>query len=105
MYERVPANNDGQFSSWNANPTIVPKPDQPPDLKNPEIRVTFDYSHVTKDLPGCFLELTEEIHDFLSYLDHGCFIQLDLKHAFWSLPVHKDNRYIFAFIVLGIGQV
>ena len=82
MYERVPVNNDGQFSSWNTNPTIVPKPDQPPGLKNPEIRVTFDYSHVTEDLPGCFLELTEEIHDFLSHLDHGCFIQLDLKHAF-----------------------
>ena len=105
MYKRVPINNNRQFSSWNTNPIIVLKLDQPLGLKNPEMCVTFDYSHVTKDLPGCFLELTEEIHDFLSHLDHGCFIQLDLKHAFWSLPVYKDDRYMFAFTVPGIGQV
>ena len=91
MYKRVPANSEGKFSSWNTNPTVVLKPNQPPDIKNPEMRITFDYSHVTEDMPGCFLELTQEIHDFLAHPEHGCFIQLDLKHAYWALLVHKDN--------------
>ena len=40
---------NSQLSDWNAEPMIVVKPGEPEDS---EMRVTFNYSHVHKDMPG-----------------------------------------------------
>jgi hypothetical protein len=81
---------------------VVNKPGGPPDG---EIRVTFNYRRVEEDLPACFMKLTNEIHDYLSHPSHGCYTQLDLKHAFWCIGVHPPHRHMLAFFVDGYGQL
>jgi hypothetical protein len=36
------------------------------DDHNREIRITFNYSHVYKEMPESFLQLLTEVHDYLS---------------------------------------
>jgi hypothetical protein len=50
---------------------IIVKPGEPEDG---EIRVTFNYSHVHKDIPGSQLQLTSEVHDYLVDPRHGYFM-------------------------------
>ena len=76
MYERVPIKN-GKFSDWSAGARVVEKPGNALDM-----RVTFNYHYVYEDLPGTYMELISEIHDYLSLPQHQCFIQMDIKHAY-----------------------
>ncbi|KAI0995068.1 hypothetical protein K3495_g13114 [Podosphaera aphanis] len=98
MYERVPIKNGG-FSDWSAGARVVEKPGSAIDM-----RVTFNYHNVREEIPGTFMELMSEIHDYLSLPQHKCFLQMDIKHAYWSIPVHESDRYIYAFFIPGIGQ-
>ncbi len=43
------------------------------------------------------MPLMSDIHDFLSEPRHGCFIQLDSKNAYWSIPLSTDCRKYLAF--------
>lgn len=43
--------------------------------------------------------------EYLSDPRHAIFIQADLKHAYYSIPLHPDSRAIYAFTVDGIGQL
>jgi hypothetical protein len=99
--ERAPGGN-GDLSDWSAQPKVVPKPNAPPDG---EMRLTFNYRPVKEDIPATFMKLTSEIHDYLSHPSHGCFIQLDFKHAFWSIGVYPPHRHYLAFHVDGFGQL
>ncbi|KAI0995442.1 hypothetical protein K3495_g12736 [Podosphaera aphanis] len=69
------------------------------------MRVTFNYHNVREEIPGTFMELMSEIHDYLSLPQHKCFLQMDIKHAYWSIPVHESDRYIYAFFIPGISQL
>jgi len=100
MYERTLTAN-GELSDWNAAPVLVDKPGS----TNGECRVTFNYRNVVEDMPGCFLELMAKVHDYLSHPEHKGYHQLDLKHAYWSIPVYPPHRYLFAFTIPGIGQL
>ncbi|KAI0991407.1 hypothetical protein K3495_g16780, partial [Podosphaera aphanis] len=99
MYERVPIKN-GKFSDWSAGARVVEKAGNSADM-----RVTFNYHYVYEDIPGTYMELMSEIHDYLSLPQHNYFIQLDIKHAYWSIPVHESDRHIYAFFIPGIGQL
>jgi hypothetical protein len=101
MYERTTAANSA-LSDWNAEAVVVPKPGEP---EGGEMRITFNYSNVHEDMPGSCLQLASEVHDYLSDPRHGCFMQFDIKHAYWSIPVHPEDRYFFAFFADGIGQL
>jgi transposase InsO family protein len=101
MYERTITAN-GELSDWNAEAVVVPKPGEP---EGGEMRITFNYRNVHENMPGTFLQLTSEVHDYLSDPRHGCFMQYDIKHAYWSLAVHPDDRHYFAFYIDGIGQL
>ena len=76
MYERTTAAN-GVLSDWNAEAVVVPKPGEP---EGGEMRITFNYSNIHKDMPGSCLQLASEVHDYLSDPQHGCFMQFDIKH-------------------------
>ena len=102
IYELTePAN--GRLSQWNARAVMVDKSDNPKPEDEP--RMTFDYSRVTEDLPGCFLELSSKVHDHLANPRHGCLFMADLKHAYLTVPLHPDDRQYFAFTISGIGQL
>ncbi|POS81945.1 hypothetical protein EPUL_005678, partial [Erysiphe pulchra] len=99
MYERVPIKN-GKFSDWSAGARVVEKPGNALDM-----RITFNYHYVYEALPGTYMELISEIHYYLSLPQHQCFIKMDIKHAYWSIPVRECDRHIYAFFIPGIGQL
>ena len=78
MYERTSTAN-GVLSDWSAEAVVVPKPGE---LEGGEMRITFNYSHVHENMPGSFLQLSSEVHDYLSDPRHGCYMQYDIKHAY-----------------------
>ncbi|KAI0991136.1 hypothetical protein K3495_g17051, partial [Podosphaera aphanis] len=82
MYEPTTARGD-RLSPWNAAAKLVPRGDD--DKWGDEPRITFNYHNVHEDLPGYAMPLMSEIHDFLSNPKHQCFVQLDLKHSYWSI--------------------
>lgn len=104
MFESTVMAN-GELSDWNADAVVVEKPGADKTVEMPEMRITFNYSNVTEEIPGMWLNLTEEVHDFLSNPRIKIFNQFDIKHAYWSLPVHKADRHILAFHIPGIGQL
>ena len=102
IYERTQAAN-GELSAWNAMAVLVDKVENPgPD---DEPRLTFDYSHVHEDMPGSFMELASKVHDYLSDPRHGVFMQADIKHGYFAIPLHPDDRHLFAFTISGLGQL
>jgi hypothetical protein len=102
VYELTePAN--GRLSRWNARAVVVDKVENPRPEDEP--RVTFDYSRVTEDLPGTYMELSSKVHDNLSDPHHHVLFAADLKHAYLTIPLHPDDRHYFAFTISSIGQV
>ena len=101
MYEYTMSANHG-LSDWSAEPVLVVK-----DLSDlwAERRLTFNYSYVGEDIPGTAIPLLAEIHDRLSDPRIGAYSQFDLKHAYWSIPVHPDGRHVFAFSIPGFAQL
>lgn len=88
IYERTVTAN-GRISEWNVAPVIVPKPEQI------EPRLTFNYHYVWEDIPGNHMELAAKVHTFLSDPRHGTYCYVDLKHAYWVIPVHPlDKHYL-----------
>ncbi len=102
IYEYTePAN--GRLSEWNARAVLVDKVEDPTPTDEP--RLTFDYSRVNEDLPGSYLELSSKVHDNLSNPQHTCLFAADLKHAYYTIELHPDDRHLFAFTISGIGQL
>ncbi|KAI0998966.1 hypothetical protein K3495_g9230 [Podosphaera aphanis] len=99
MYERVPIRN-GRFLDWPAGARAVKKSGNASGM-----RITFNYHNVFEVIPGTYMELMLEVHDYLSLPQHQFFLQMDIKHAYWSIPVHESDRHIYAFFISGIGQL
>ena len=102
LYERTECSN-GRLSAWNAKAVLVDKVENPGPEDEP--RLTFNYSNVKEEMPGCHLELTSKVHDYLSDPRHNTFFQADIKHAYYSVLVHPEDRHVFAFTLPGIGQL
>ena len=51
-----------------------------------------------------YLKLCSKIHDYLSNSRHVCYFQMNIKHEYFCITVYRDDRYIFAFIILEIEQ-
>ena len=96
LYER-PQQANGRLSLWNSKPKIVPKRDT--------YRLAFDYSQIKETMPGSQMELMSEVSDYIALPSHKIFMTADLKDAYWSVPVHPEDREIFAFNAPGFGQL
>ena len=103
FFERTVVAN-GDLSDWNAQAILVDKSVESKAGKH-EFRVAFNYRNVIEDKPGCYVVLMSEVHDYLSHPSHGCYFQLDLKHAYWSIGIYPPHRHFFAFSIPGIGQL
>lgn len=88
------------LSAWNARVVLVDKVPNPLPTDKP--RLTFDYHQLHEDLPGVHMELSAHVHDSLSDPRHGTLFLADLKHAYYSISLHPDDRHIFAFTIQGI---
>jgi len=97
MYEKTFYAN-GKLSEWNTAPMIVPREGQE------QPRLVFDYYWVYEDQPGNWMHNQEAVHNFLSNPSYKLYFQFDIKHAYWSVPIHPDDRYLLAFSVPGMGQ-
>lgn len=104
LFERTVLANNGHLSSWNSHPHLVKKSTESKAARG-EYRVTFDYSKIKEDIPGCTIVTTDECHDYLSHPTHHLYHQLDLKHAYWSVAVHPEDRHYYTFSAPGFGQL
>lgn len=102
MYESTIVAN-GKLSDWNAQAQLVDKTDTPGEWDEP--RLTFNYQNVIEDKPGCFVELMSSCHDYMGHPSHQMYHKLDLKHGYWVISVHPDDRHYFAFSIPGLGQL
>ncbi|KAK6585464.1 hypothetical protein PZA11_002191 [Diplocarpon coronariae] len=102
FYERTMVAN-GQLSDWNAQAVVVDKVENPQPWDEP--RITFNYRNVIEQMPGCYMELSSKLHDYLGHPTHKSFLKFDLKNAYWCVPVHPADRHYFAFTISGIGQL
>ncbi|KAI0996286.1 hypothetical protein K3495_g11894 [Podosphaera aphanis] len=92
-----------KLSDWNAQAQLVNKSDNPGQWDEP--RLTFNYQNVVEDTPGCFVELMLSCHDYLGHPSHNMFFKLELKHGYWAILVHPDDRHYFEFSISGLGQL
>lgn len=65
-------------------------------------RLIFNYSRVNKDLPGSYLKLLSKVYDNLSNLQHIYLFIVDLKHAYYTIELYPENRYLFTFTISSI---
>ena len=102
VYERTQTAN-GRLSDWNSRIVMVDKVDNPTPEDEP--RTTFNYSNVKETMPGCYLELMSKVHDYLADPRHKVYFMADIKHGYYNVLLHPDDRHIFAFTIPGIGQL
>lgn len=67
--------------------------------------ITFNYRNVPEGIPAPRLERADDVLEYLADPRHRVFLQADLKHAYYSIPLAMDCRHIYAFSVDGLGQL
>jgi hypothetical protein len=102
VYERTNRITE-QLSSWNARAVLMNKMKN--SISNDESRMTFNYSRVIEKLSDIHMQLMSECHDYLSNLRHECFMIADLKHAYFMMYIHSNDRKYFAFIISELDQL
>jgi len=78
---------------------IVDKVENPRPEDEP--RTIFDYSRVHEDLSGTHVELFSKVHEHISDPSHRCLFAADLKHAYYTIAFHPEDRHYFALPSLG----
>jgi hypothetical protein len=67
--------------------------------------MTFDYFRVVEELSSIHMQLMIECHDYFFDSKHECFMIVDLKHAYFMIYIHSDDRKYFAFIISSLDQL
>ena len=98
MYKRTITDN-GYPSKWNTLPDLIHKPGQV------QPRFTFNYHLVYEDIPASHMKVTINMHNLLSIPSNKCLFSADIKHEYWVVNVHLDDRHYLVFHIPGIRQV
>ncbi len=98
MYERTVTAN-GRPSKWNANLVLMYKPSQV------QSRLTFNYHFIYADIPARQIEAATNVHNLLSIPSHQCLFSTDIKHRYWVVNVHPNDRHYLTFHIPGIRQI
>lgn len=102
IYESTQTVNK-RLSSWESQTVLVDK------SKNSnfedESRLIFNYQRVSKQLFKSYINLTIKVHDYLLNSRHNIFFNADIKHAYFVIELAKENRKIFAFVILKLEQL
>ena len=102
VYEYCETVNE-RFSSWNAQAIMMNKSND--SKSTDEMRMTFDYSRIDEIMSETYIELSLKMHDHLSDSKHEMLMSADMKHAYFIINLHFDDRHIFAFIISEIDQL
>ena len=68
-------------------------------------RMIFDYFKMTKFLSKAHLELNFKIYNHFSNFKHDYLFLTNLKHIYFIISLHSENRYYFIFIIFEINQI
>ena len=98
MYERTVTTNSSSFR-WNANLLLIFKPGQVQPC------LIFNYHFIYKDIPASYIEAATIMHDLLSISSYQYLFLADIKHRYWAVNIHPNNRHYLAFHIPGIDQV
>ena len=63
----------------------------------------FDYSHIIKLLFNTHLKLSSKIHDYLFNSHHEYLFLINLKHIYFIISLHSNDRHYFVFIIFDIN--
>ena len=102
IYELIESTND-RLSRWNVKAVVVNKVEN--FTSDDEFRVTFDYSRMNEKLSDSHLELSSKIHDNLSNSRHRCLFAANLKHVYFIISFHSDDKHYFVFTIFDIDQI
>ena len=70
-----------------------------------ESKLTFDYFKIHENFSEFYLKLSSRIHDILFNSFNECFFSADLKHAYFIINLHENDRPLFAFTISGMRQL
>ena len=90
---------NGRVSAWNANTVLVKKERQV------KPRLTFKYHVILEVLPSAHIKLVERVHSLLGVPSYTTFFQADMKHGYWAVEVHPEDRHYQAFSIPGTEQL
>ncbi|KAG7007159.1 hypothetical protein G7Y79_00011g030570 [Physcia stellaris] len=70
-----------------------------------EDRLVFNYHYIYEDPQGSTMELSRKVQEMMSNPKWKMFFGADMKHGYWGVPVHPEDRHYLAFHIPGIGQL
>ena len=72
---------------------------------NDESKIIFNYFKITKLLSRAHLELNFKIYNHLSNFKHDYLFSINLKHTYFIISLHFENRHYFIFTIFEINQI
>ena len=102
FYELIESTND-RLSRWNVKAVIMNKIEN--STSENKFRMIFDYSRVNEKLSNSYLELFSKIHDNLSNSRHRYLFATNLKHVYFTISFHFDDKHYFFFTIFDIDQM
>ena len=70
-----------------------------------ESRFIFDYFKINEELSEIYLKFSFKTHDILFNSVYECLFSVDLKHAYFIINLHENDRHLFAFIIFNMKQL
>ena len=70
-----------------------------------EFRLIFDYFKINEKLSEIYLKISFKIHDILFNSIHDCLFSIDLKHVYFIINLHENDRHFFAFTIFDMKQL
>ena len=98
MYERIVIVND-RTSQWDAAFVLIFKTNQT------KLKFIFNYHFVYEKSDESMMKLAQRTHNLLKRSDHRCYFSVDMKHDYWNVMIHSENRHYLIFHVSNIDQL
>ena len=70
-----------------------------------ESRIIFNYFKIIKLFSNAHLELNFKIYNYFLNFKYDCFFSTDLKHIYFIILFHFNDRHYFVFTIFEINQI
>ena len=98
MYERIVIVND-RTSQWKIAFVLILKTNQR------KLKLIFNYHFVYEKSNESMMKFAQRIHNLLKRSNHRCYFSVDMKHDYWDVMIHFENRHYLIFYVSNIDQL
>lgn len=68
-------------------------------------RLTFNYHFVYKEKFNNHIKVTFKIHDLWFKLSYIIYDQADIKHDYWKILIHSNNKHYLSFNIFDLSQL